>query len=818
MNKIYTTINLVFIVILTSVFACGDGMNVLMEDPPLLEELSGTDDQMKVSTPSISPNGGIYNSDQSVNISCPTGGVTIYYTTDGSDPDDNTALYTGPIAVSGNGTNMTIKAIAFKVGLTESDIDIKEYSINYDQVSTLVVSPVGGIYNYDQNVSISCATAGATIYYTTDGSNPDGGSTVYSGPIPVAGNGANMTIKAITLKSGMLDSAIATEAYTINYDQVATPSMSPASGTYNSDQSVAIACATIGATIYYTTDGSDPDGGSTVYSGPISITGHGATMTIKAIALKGGMLDSSIRTEVYTIQYDQVTTPVMSPISGTYNTDQSVNISCATGGATIYYTTDGTDPDGGSAIYFGSISVAGHGTSITIKAIAVKSGMIDSSIATEAYTIQYDQVATPVMGPVGGTYSSDQNVSVTCATGGVTIYYTTDGSDPDIGSAIYSGTISVAGNGTSMTIKAIAMKSGMANSAIASEAYSIVNPTQTVDSTGYVGRRSSIAVDGQNVYVSYYDYTNGYLRFVRSTNGGASWTNMQTVDSIGIFSYNDTSIAVNESNIYIAYYDFNGGNLKFARSTDSGVTWPDIQTIDSTGDVGRYVSIAVSGSNIYISYFNASNADLKFARSTDNGSTWPAIQTVDSAGVVGQYTSIGTSGTNVYISYFDNANADLKFARSTDSGSTWPTIQTVDSIGSVGEKTSIVASGTVVYISYYDSTNGSLKVAGSSDSGSVWSNIQTVDSTGDVGDDSSIVLDGSNIYISYYDSSNYDLKFARSTDSGSTWPVIQTVDSSGYLGSDTSIGVNGLNIYISYYSATGSALKIAISNDGGVTW
>ena len=78
----------------------------------------------------------------------------------------------------------------------------------------------------------------------------------------------------------------------------ALPTFSPAEGTYGSAQSVAISCATTGATIYYTTDGSVPSGSSAQYSSPITVS---TTTTIKAFAVATGMADSAVVTATYTI-------------------------------------------------------------------------------------------------------------------------------------------------------------------------------------------------------------------------------------------------------------------------------------------------------------------------------------------------------------------------------------------------------------------------------------------------------------------------------------------------------------------------------------
>lgn len=89
-----------------------------------------------------------------------------------------------------------------------------------------------------------------------------------------------------------------------------------------------------------------------------------------------------------------------------------------------------------------------------------------------------NEVVEPVASPTGGTYSSTQSVTLSTTTSGATIYYTTNGDTPTSGSTEYTGAITV---GVSETIKAIAIKGGMTNSEVMSEAYSIVT-AKTVDS------------------------------------------------------------------------------------------------------------------------------------------------------------------------------------------------------------------------------------------------------------------------------------------------------------------------------------------------
>ncbi len=358
---------------------------------------------------------------------------------------------------------------------SSSDSGTASSSLQVQAVAAPVFNTPQGTYTTDQSITIACSMPDATIYYTTDGSTPTTASAIYGNPIAVAGNGSTVTIRAMAVKPGMTNSLVVSATYTITYTQItATPTFAIPAGTYSTDQSVAIACAMPDATIYYTIDGSTPTTASTVYSGPIIVAGDGTTMTIKAMASKAGLSDSPVATATYTIVAMQtVASPAFVPAAGNYSADQSVTIICSTTGATIHYTTDGSLPTAGSAVYTGPISVAGDGTTVTIKAMAVKAGLTDSPVATATYTIAYSQaVAIPTFSPAGGTYSSNQSVTISCATSGATIYYTTDGTVPTTASRVYGSAILVSGS-RPVTIKAMAAKAGLPNSPVATATYAI---------------------------------------------------------------------------------------------------------------------------------------------------------------------------------------------------------------------------------------------------------------------------------------------------------------------------------------------------------
>ena len=132
----------------------------------------------------------------------------------------------------------------------------------------------------DNQVTITCAVAGATVYYTLDGTDPTTESTLYETPIPVD---CNMTIKAIAVLSGIGTSPIA--SLDIKSFTVETPVIT------HEGNVLSITTATEGATIYYTLDGTTPTIESNVYTSPFTVTENG---TIKAIAVKEGYENSAV--------------------------------------------------------------------------------------------------------------------------------------------------------------------------------------------------------------------------------------------------------------------------------------------------------------------------------------------------------------------------------------------------------------------------------------------------------------------------------------------------------------------------------------------
>ena len=465
-----------------------------------------------VATPTFSPAAGTYSTAQTVTISDTLSGSTIYYTTNGTTPTTASSTYSSAITVS---ATETLEALAVKAGYSNSAVGSAVYTIN-GTVATPGFSPAAGTYNTSQSVTISDGTSGASIYYTTNGSTPTTGSTLYSSAITVS---ATETLKALAAKSGFTNSAVASAVYTLT---VATPGFSPAAGTYNSAQSVTLSSSTPSASIYYTTNGSTPTTASTLYSSAITVS---ATETVKALGAKSGYTNSAAGSAVYTLK---VATPTYSPAAGSYGPAQTVTISDTTSGATIYYTTNATTPTTASTRYTSAITVS---ATETVEALGVLTGYTNSVVGTAAYTIN-GAVATPTFSPTAGTYSSAQTVTISDGTSGASIYYTTNGTTPTTSSTLYSSAITVS---TTETLEALAVKTGYSNSAVGSAAYTItVTSVATPAFNPAAGTYTSI----QTVTIS--DATAGTLIYY--TTNGTTPTTASTAYSIPITVSNSETV------------------------------------------------------------------------------------------------------------------------------------------------------------------------------------------------------------------------------------------------------------------------------------
>jgi sugar lactone lactonase YvrE len=203
-------------------------------------------------------------------------------------------------------------------------------------------SPAAGAYTGVQSVTLGSSTANATIYYTTDGSTPDTGSTKYTGAITV---GQSETISAIAVASGFAESALATAKYTIT---IPTPSIALTASinpvfTSNPVTFTATLTSTYGTptgTVNFL-DGSTQIGSATLSSGVAAFTTSALTVGPHSItAVYGGDANfTSVTSSALTETVDDFS---FAPPSG------GSTSATASWGGTATYTLTVTPPSGGS--------------------------------------------------------------------------------------------------------------------------------------------------------------------------------------------------------------------------------------------------------------------------------------------------------------------------------------------------------------------------------------------------------------------------------------------------------------------------------------
>ena len=221
--------------------------------------------------------------------------------------------------------------------------------------------------NTTGEVTIESTTTGAAIYYTVDGSTePSSSETRYTAPFNIS---AATTIKAIAIKADRNNSDVSTEIIS----KLSTPTITVSGSSI-------IITADNGTTIHYTTGGTPPTMGSSVYSTALSVTDY-LGETIQAIAVKAGSITSDIASQTVTLTCAQ-------PVISVDKENKKFSITCSepTSGVTIYYTIDESDPSASATreIYRAPVVFDDYG--FTVKAIAVADGGgYSPSVVAEKY-------------------------------------------------------------------------------------------------------------------------------------------------------------------------------------------------------------------------------------------------------------------------------------------------------------------------------------------------------------------------------------------------------------------------------------------------
>ncbi|OON95614.1 MAG: hypothetical protein ATN36_08000 [Epulopiscium sp. Nele67-Bin005] len=447
----------------------------------------------QVTTPNLTIiSGEAENSNyQTVILDCYTDNSTIFYTTDGTDPTENSTLYTGEITIT---QNTQLKILATKENAIDSEI--KEVFITIDpQINESFVYELLQLinnerakYNLEPLILHDKLTTIAHIKSTDMALNNELSHTSsYFGDAEqlldifkidwwtmaeniAYGQKTPETVLETWLnseehKANILSSSTThigigyynnywTQIFieptkTIaelekdleNLDETSevdneiliaqTPTANIIYGVTTDQNIIELHSDTENAEIFYTLDGSTPTQNSQKYESSFAIS---ETTLLKAIAVAPDMQNSSIFEQTYTINLNSAQIPISDISGGEYDDAQLVALYSLTDWATIYYTLDGFEPNEDSLKYVEPILI--EETTI-LKAIAIANNMENSDIMEETYII-LQTVAPPIASVIGGEYDSIQTVELSSITPNATIFYTLNGLDPVVNGEQYS--------------------------------------------------------------------------------------------------------------------------------------------------------------------------------------------------------------------------------------------------------------------------------------------------------------------------------------------------------------------------------------------
>ena len=351
-------------------------------------------------------------------------------------------------------------------------------------VATPTFSPAAGTYYEAQNVTISCTTTGATIYYTTDGTTPTTSSSVYSSPIAIS---TTTTVKAMGVKSGMDNSSVATATYTFPTISTIAEARAMAVNAYAMVQGVVtfidgrnvyVQDETAGIDLYLNT-GTVPSalalgdmvlayGKRANFNGLLELSNiNGGDATQFQIISTGNTLPLAEKTIAEILadhngdkMLQSTRVQIVDATIGTINTSNNTPITQGESTMNIYKIPALEGIEAGDAIDV--IGIIGCYNNPQLR-VAYAADVV-------LHQTPMEQVATPTFNPVEGTYTEAQYVEIACTTEGATIYYTLDGTTPTTSSNVYSAAITISEN---TTVKAYAVKENMLDSDVATAEYTI---------------------------------------------------------------------------------------------------------------------------------------------------------------------------------------------------------------------------------------------------------------------------------------------------------------------------------------------------------
>ena len=218
--------------------------------------------------------------------------------------------YTGQGGPSGTGSEYTM--VKTDVSISDTKFYGNTSFVNLYAGGVSTITPASGV-----TITQIVLTASAANY---NGFQSEGTVTPSTGSVSADGTAVTWTGSASSAFTISHNKQIRWTTIVVTYSAGSTsncaiPTFNPAAGTYTEAQTVTISCATEGATIYYTLDGTDPTTDSEVYSSALTIS---ETTTVKAMAVKADYNNSEVASATYEI---------VEPVSGyTFDFEQAASL------------------------------------------------------------------------------------------------------------------------------------------------------------------------------------------------------------------------------------------------------------------------------------------------------------------------------------------------------------------------------------------------------------------------------------------------------------------------------------------------------------
>jgi len=162
--------------------------------------------------PVFSLDEGSYQEVQEISL---TGEGTIYFTEDGSTPDESSTEYTEPILLS-EGTTV-LKAVSINKKGIPSLISTRTYTVELQGEGAPAVNPSTGKYSAPFQITIQ-VPEGYAAYYTVDGTTPSAASQMYGGPIDVTEGDGSLIFSAVLISDTGKMTPITKRNYTLQFE------------------------------------------------------------------------------------------------------------------------------------------------------------------------------------------------------------------------------------------------------------------------------------------------------------------------------------------------------------------------------------------------------------------------------------------------------------------------------------------------------------------------------------------------------------------------------------------------------------------------